>query len=68
VYTTMSNKPTTIKDIQNQTLGVIRTQGSVTRLTDTSNRTLGTYNSQTNVTYSGGKAVGQGNQLLRIKI
>ena len=66
--TTMSDKPTTIKDIQNRTLGVIRTQGSVTRLTDTSNRTLGTYNSQTNVTYSGGKAVGQGNQLLRIKI
>ena len=68
MYTTMSNKPTTIKDIQNRTLGVIRTQGSVTRLTDTSNRTLGTYNSQTNVTYSGGKAIGQGNQLLRIKI
>lgn len=64
----MSNKPTQIKDIQNRTLGVLRTQGTVTRLTDTSNRTVGTYNSQTNVTYSNGKSIGQGNQLLRIKI
>ena len=62
-----NNKPVVIKDMNNRTVATLRTQGSITRITDNNNRTMGTYNSQTNVTYSGGKAIGQGNQLLRIK-
>lgn len=62
----MSNK--VIKDMNNKTVGTIRTQGNVTRLTDVNNRTVGTYNSKTNVTYTGGKPIGQGDQLLRIRL
>lgn len=62
----MSNKPVIIKDINNKTVGVVRTQGNITRMTDVNNRTVGTYNSKTNVTYSGGRAIGQGDQLIRV--
>lgn len=54
--------------MNNKTVGTLRTQGNVTRLTDVNNRTVGTYNSKTNVTYSGGKPIGQGDQLLRIRL
>jgi hypothetical protein len=61
-------QPIIIKDLDNRTRGMIRTQGTVVRLTNANNRTVGTYNSATNVTYAGGKPIGLGNQLLRIRL
>lgn len=68
----MSNQTNkVIKDMNNKVVGTIRTHGNVTRLTDVNNRTVGTYNNKTNVTYNGGnggKAIGQGDQLIKIRL
>jgi hypothetical protein len=61
-------QPSVIKDMDNRTLGTIRTQGTVVRLTNANNHTVATYNSATNVTYAGGKPIGLGNQLLRVRL
>lgn len=62
----MSN--TYIKDSNNRTIGVVRTQGNITRLNDSNNRTVATYNNKTNVTLDrNNKVVGSDNQLLRVR-
>lgn len=56
-----------IKDNNNRTIASVQTQGNITRLNDSNNRTIATYNSKTDTTVSNGKAIGRGDQLLRVK-